>query len=73
MPTTKQRINIVLPEELKSALMRIAKRDRVPEAATARRLIESALETEEDGVWDDRAGKREKKRAQFVSHQKAWR
>lgn len=73
MPTTKTRINVSLPDEMRQALSKIAKRDSIPEATKAARLIEIALELEEDKIWDEVAGKRDKKSARFVPHQKAWK
>ncbi|MBI3046331.1 MAG: hypothetical protein HYY86_02225 [Candidatus Harrisonbacteria bacterium] len=70
---TKTRINISLPDELKEALHKLAKRDRIPEATKAARLLEVALELEEDQVWNEIAEKRDKKKARFVSHTKAWK
>lgn len=73
MPTTKQRINISVSDEIKQALMKLAIRDRVPEATKAARLLEMALEVEEDAVWDAIAGRRDKKNIRFIAHKKAWK
>lgn len=73
MPTTKARLNISLPPEVKKALHRLAERDRIPEATKAARLLELALEFEEDQVWNEIAEKRDKKGAKFISHARAWR
>ncbi len=73
MSTTKTRINISLPDEVKEALQELAKRDRMPEATKAERLIEIALELEEDLVWNQIAEKRDKKQARFLSHARAWK
>lgn len=73
MPTTKARINISVPDEVREMLHRIAKRDRVPEATKAARLLEIALELEEDQVWNDLALARDKRRVRFVPHGRAWR
>lgn len=72
MPTTKSRINISLSDEMKEALHKISRRDRVPAATKAARLLELALELEEDKVWNDLAEKRDAKTARFLSHKKAW-
>lgn len=72
MPTTKARINISLPDEVKTALHRLAQRDQVPEATKAARLIELALELEEDRIWNEIAENRDKKRAKFIPHVSAW-
>ncbi len=72
MPTLKSRINISLPNEIKEALQKLAKRDHVPEATKAARLLEIALEVEEDLFWNEIAEKRDKKQAQFISHANTW-
>lgn len=73
MPTTKPRINITVSDETKRILTRLAQRDNMPEATKAARLIELALELEEDIVLNQIAEKRDVKRARFVSHAKAWK
>ena len=73
MPTTKARINISLPDEVKEALSKLAKRDRMPEATKAARLLEVALEVEEDLFWNQIAEKRDKKQARFITHASAWK
>ena len=72
MPTTKKRVNVSLSKDAERALSRLAERDHMPQATKAARLIEIALETEEDRVWDAIAHKRDTKNAQFVPHHKAW-
>ncbi|KKU03890.1 MAG: hypothetical protein UX06_C0032G0030 [Candidatus Giovannonibacteria bacterium GW2011_GWA2_45_21] len=72
MPTLKTRINISVSDDLADALARIAKRDRMPKATKAALLLASALEIEEDSIWNTIAEKRERKDARFVSHKKAW-
>ncbi len=72
MATAKTRINISLPLEVRTGLAKLARRDRVPEATKASRLLEVALELEEDQVWDVIAKARDVKNARYVSHIKAW-
>lgn len=72
MPTTKTRINISVPDEIERALAKLAKRDRLPKATKAAHLIAAALETEEDIIWDEIAGKRDHGTPHFVPHKKAW-
>ena len=72
MPTTKKRINVSLSEELEKSILRLAKRDEVPEATKAADLLRLAIEIEEDQVWNEIAEKRDKKSASFVSGKKAW-
>lgn len=73
MPTTKSRLNISLSDNMKSAIKRLAARDRMPEATKAARLIEVALEIDEDQVWDAIAQSRDKKGARFIAHKSAWK
>ena len=73
MPTTKARINISLPNEVKEALSKLARRDCMPEATKAARLLEVALEVEEDLFWNQIAEKRDKKQARFITHASAWK
>jgi len=73
MPTTKTRINITLPREIKDALFKLAKRERIPEATKATKLIEIALELEEDQAWDKIALERDRKGSRFISHRNAWK
>lgn len=73
MPTIKARINISLSEEIEDTLVKSALRDKIPTATKAARLLESALEIEEDQVWDAMAQKRDTPNAKFLSHDKAWK
>lgn len=73
MPTTKQRINISLPDSIKDALAKLARRDRIPRATKAARLLEMALEIEEDQVWETLARTRDTKSVRYLSHKKAWK
>ncbi len=73
MPTTKSRLNISVSDEMKIALKKLAMRDRIPEATKAARLIEIALEIEEDQIWGALAAKRDTKKARFLSHGHAWK
>lgn len=68
MSTTKSRLNISLPDDIKKALLSIAKRDQMPAATKAVRLMEIGMETEEDEVWDKIATKRDNKNTAFHPH-----
>ena len=72
MSTTKKRIIISISKPVEHALELLAKRDQMPQATKAGHLLETALELEEDQVWDQVASKRDTKNARFVSHKKAW-
>jgi hypothetical protein len=73
MSTTKTRINVSISDELNSALKKLAVRDQVPTATKAERLLEIALEIEEDEVWDKIAASRLKTKDKFLSHNQAWK
>lgn len=72
MATTKSRINISLPDEVKKALIELAKRDQMPAATKAEHLLEIGLEIEEDAAWDKIAAKRDNKDAHFLPHDQAF-
>ncbi len=72
MTTTKKRLNITLSEQLDDILIKLSKRDSVPQATKATELLSLAVEIEEDQVLDQLASKRDTKNAKFISHNKAW-
>lgn len=72
MSITKKRVNISISKELDDVLMKLSKRDQVPQATKAAELIRLAVEMEEDYMWDKASLKRDTKSAKFVSHKKAW-
>jgi len=72
MSTTKKRINISVSKEVDQFLIKLAKRDQVPQATKAESLLRIALELEEDFVLDSIASKRDKKGIKFVSHKAVW-
>lgn len=74
MPTAKTRINVSVSDELNYALKKLAFRDQVPTATKAERLLEIALEIEEDEVWDRVANERQhSKNISYLSHNQAWK
>lgn len=73
MPTTKHRINVIIPADIEQSLSALARRERVPEATKASELLRLAIELEEDRVWDNLARERDTKGAKFISHKKVWR
>ena len=72
MSTSKSRINVSLPDDVKLALTNIAKRDQMPAATKAVRLIEIGIETEEDAIWDKIAASRDRKDSTFLPHAKVF-
>ena len=73
MPTTKTRINISVSDDVRDALAQLARRDRIPKATKVARLLETALELEEDEIWNAIAKRRDTPNARYLSHEKAWK
>ena len=73
MTTTKKRINISISKELDNALIKLAKRDEVPQATKAEHLLRFALEVEEDDILNNIAESRDTSSGKFVSGKVAWR
>ena len=68
MPTIKKRINISVSKELDQALLKLAKRDQVPQATKAEEMIRLGVELEEDVLLGQIAGERYKTTKKFLSH-----
>ena len=68
MSTAKSRINISLPDDVKKVLLNISKRDQMPPATKAVRLMELGIEVEEDDMWDKIAAGRDTKDNTYHSH-----
>ena len=73
MPTTKSRINISVGKSTRAAIKAIAKREDIPVATAAARLIEEALEIEEDYYLSAIADERLKKPGKWLSHDEVWK
>lgn len=73
MSTTKSRINISLTDDVKKVLDSISKRDQMPAATKAVRLMEIGMEVEEDDIWDEVAESRDNKNSTFSTHDKAFK
>ena len=67
MPTTKTRINISVGKQTKDMLHALAKREQVPVATKALRLLEEAIELEEDRRLKILADRRMKETVKYVS------
>jgi hypothetical protein len=72
MATTKKRLNITLTPEMEAAVKELARRDDLPQSRKVVELLQTALEIEEDRIWDSIAKKRDSRGARYVSHAKAW-
>ena len=68
MSTIKSRLNISLPDDIKKALLSIAKRDQMPAATKAVELMEIGMEIKEDEMWDEIAANRDNKDTVFHPH-----
>jgi len=73
MSTIKKRINITADIDVESALLRAAKRDKVPVASKAADLLRLALEIEEDSYFATLASRRLGEKVKYLSHEKVWR
>lgn len=73
MPTTKARINISISNSTKRILSRLAHRDEMPIATKAERLLEMAMELEEDYFWNKLAEERDTKGVKYLSHKQVWK
>lgn len=73
MATTKKRLNISLASDVDEALIRLARRDKVPQATKAAELLRIGLEIEEDTLIDKIATERYKTKGTRLSHSKVWK
>lgn len=72
MPTTKKRINISVDDAMYKALERLSERRGESVAGTGLKLIEQALEFQEDLHFSRVADERLKQNQKRISHDKAW-
>ncbi len=72
MPTSNLRVNLSLPDEMRKPLQQLAKRDGLPLATKALRLLLNALEIEEDAVFMKIVNERKKSKQKNIPHAKAW-
>lgn len=73
MATTKTRINISVPNDVRDVLRALAKRDQKPVASKVLDLVEEALEFEEDRVLSAIADERLKNhKGRWLSHEEVW-
>lgn len=72
MATVKKRINVSLSDQTTEAITKLSQRNQVPPATMAATLIETALELEEDQIWDDLAKDRDSEKPKFVGHKNVW-
>ena len=69
---SKKRIYISVSPRAHEALNALAAEKNTPVATTASQLLETALEIEEDKIWDEIASKREKANGKKYTHEEAW-
>jgi predicted DNA-binding protein len=72
VPTLKKRINLSLDDQLYSALEKLCKRNNDTLAGLSTKLIERAMEIEEDQYFSRIADKRLEANEKRLSHKKAW-
>jgi hypothetical protein len=68
MPTTKSRINLTIPDELREPLEELAKLDNVRVSTKALELLKGAIEREEDVLWTELADERLTKKVKWISN-----
>ncbi|OGG45319.1 hypothetical protein A2673_00230 [Candidatus Kaiserbacteria bacterium RIFCSPHIGHO2_01_FULL_50_13] len=74
MATTKQRINISVSKRTYADVRALAKRDQEPVATKVARLLEEALELEEDRYLSKIADERLKNyKGPWIPHEKVWK
>jgi hypothetical protein len=73
MPTTKARINLSVPEDIRQLVVKLAKRDDVPVATKTLQLLKEALELEEDRVLSAIADTRIKNATKWHSFDDVWK
>lgn len=72
MPTKKKRINISVDDELYRSLSKLSKKEHKTLSSISLRLIEKAVELEEDLYFSREADKRLSKNEKRLSHTEAW-
>jgi len=72
MPTQKKRINITIDDATYAAIERVAEERDESISRTSLRLIEEALEYQEDRYFSKVADSRLRKKQRRVSHDEAW-
>lgn len=72
MPTAKKRINITIDDTLYRTLNRLSGEEKSSLSSVCLRLIEKALELQEDLYFSSEADKRLSRKEKRISHTKAW-
>lgn len=72
MPTAKQRVNIVLDDEIFAALKLFSVKSKKSLSSLSQELIEKALGLEEDFYFSRKADERLSKKEKRISHKEAW-
>ena len=72
MPTVKRRINITVDDDLYRSLNKLSKKEKSSLSSVSLRLIEKAVELEEDLYFSRLADERLSKKEKRVAHDKAW-
>lgn len=74
MPTTKQRINVILEDPLYETIEQLAERDGMSLSLKVRDLVKEALEIREDVALTSFAEAREKtfRKSKSLKHDEVW-
>ena len=73
MPTTKQRISIILPKQMAACIHQMSLRDDVSQASKIVALLAEILEIEADEYWNRRAEAVEKRNKGWLTHEQFWK
>ena len=73
MPTVKHRINITVNNELYKALEILSKKRDQSLSSLSLKLIQKAIELEEDFYFSMEADSRLRKKEKRISHDRAWK
>jgi len=72
MPTDKPRINVTINKEIEGMIAHLANREDVSKSTMARRLIEQAIEYDEDYHLSKLAMERDTEDAVWISEEEFW-
>lgn len=72
MPTDKPRLNITITSEIEGIIAQMADRHELSKSAMARRLLETAIEYDEDYHMSRIAMERDTEDAVFISEEEFW-
>lgn len=73
MPTQNPRLNLTLNDDIMKSLNALAKKSKQTVSAVAKKLLEDALETQEDIYFSRLANERDTENTKWISHEEVWK